>query len=278
MKKLILFIAVAAALFFTAGKAAAQFSLTATAVFNLTNYMKGTNYIATTKTMSINNAFIYNLISNAVANASNGSNNLATTLPAKGYIAYFPEGSDGKYNGFFYVTDSKGSYYQLSGYDNNGVYYSFMRLIASDWLFGNLGSSNSVPALVTKTAVTITPLLSGDDDCDCCCDCCGPPLISAYLANIDEKTGAGKYSAIDTASLSITAPYWSEHNDLTSLRFFGTFQPKVSVRGWSLTTPSSFYLDSPSTATFTGYGYIHLIQGSFSWLGAISAASGAYDF
>ena len=79
-----------------------------------------------TKTVSFNNATIYNMISNAVAVAPNG---LAATLPAKGIIEYDPGDSDGTHNGFFYVTDKTGSYYyQLSGTDNNLAYYSFMEL------------------------------------------------------------------------------------------------------------------------------------------------------
>jgi hypothetical protein len=110
----------------------AIFNFSATADFVKTNYMKGTNQIATTTTVSYKEKDIYFLISNAVANASTYSTNVpVATLPADGYIVYDSYDYDGgpeTGNGYFYVTNSSGFYYQLSGLGTNGQYYSFMEL------------------------------------------------------------------------------------------------------------------------------------------------------
>lgn len=251
MKKLILFTVVAAALALATGKAAASaFNISGTAVFNYTNYIKGTNYIAKTATMSINNAFIYNWISNAVANATNG---LATNLPARGYLVYFPLGSDGKYNGYFYVTDTKDFYYPLSGLDTNNDHYSFMELNTYDKWFGILGRG------------------------DCCCCCCDDSNSvytasnSIYMTDYSLKTGFGSYSAIDTAQISIHYyPYWDDTNDPIRLSLTGTFDPKLTLK--------YDYPYSPSTATFSGIGHVDLTEGLDHWRGVIPGVTAKFNF
>jgi len=153
MKKLIMLMAVlaiAAVRTMASNNTFLTFNLTGTAVFNETNYLTSSRAIAATVTKSLNNKFVYNVISNAVAGATNG---LAANLPANGYIAYNlidPNGnivSDGNVNGYFFVTNKTGFYYQLSGYDTNDNYYSFMELdsslnpISSSLGFGNLYAS-----------------------------------------------------------------------------------------------------------------------------------------
>jgi hypothetical protein len=149
MKKFILLSVVSAVLAFAAGNAVAanpvlttlSLSASGSATFNVTNYTKGQLYIATTATKSFNNATLYSLITNAVANASNG---LATNLPANGYIVFNIFGYDGgpeEGDGYFYVTNKTGFYYPLSGFDANSSYYSFMELdsVTDQSLFGWLG-------------------------------------------------------------------------------------------------------------------------------------------
>jgi hypothetical protein len=101
--------------------------------------MKGTNVVDTNeitiaKSMSFNNATIYNIISNAVANSQviTGDTNVPTaTLPADGYIA-FSQGDnsfnppDDYFGGFFYVTNKSGFYFPLSGEGSNSTPYSWM--------------------------------------------------------------------------------------------------------------------------------------------------------
>ena len=151
MKKLILFSVIAARLAFSGDKAMASlganwtFSVSGTAVFEHTNYVVGTNEVFTTVTKVFNNKTIYNLISNAVANAGIG---LAANLPANGYIVFNP-GSDNTVYGYFYVTNKSGFYYQLSGFapvtfGGHPLYYSFIELDSYDWgLGGSLGFGNS---------------------------------------------------------------------------------------------------------------------------------------
>lgn len=254
MKKLIAFVALAAAFALATNKASAgPFSISGMAVFNKTNYMKGTtkdtNYIATTMTMSLNNKLLYLLVSNAVANASNGSNGIAATLPSDGYIAYYPEGYDGKYYGYFYVTDKKDYFYQLSGIDANAKHYSFMELNTYDQWLGQLGSTND----------------------DCCCCCSYPVPRIAFSANYSEKTGDGKYSATDIATLRIRSdPYWGQNIQQNELNLVGTFNPSLTLK--------DYILWSPSSATFTGSGGVYVGGGSDFKYGVIDSVSVKYSF
>jgi hypothetical protein len=82
-------------------------------------------------TLSWSDSKIYNLISNAVVNAStNGTGILSSNVPANGYIVFNPNLNDGTVSGAFYVTNKSGFYLPLSGTDTNGNYYSFIELDA----------------------------------------------------------------------------------------------------------------------------------------------------
>src|SRR5262245_23224435 len=114
MRKFLLSGAVAAALMLAVSKVDAAsggnlvLNISGTVEYQLTN----SDVVGKAKTVSFNNATIYNMISNAVAHAIHG----ATNLPAKGIIKYDPEDSDGRVTGFFYVTDkTNGFFYALSG-------------------------------------------------------------------------------------------------------------------------------------------------------------------
>jgi hypothetical protein len=259
MKKLIVFVVLAAAFAVVTAKAAAPFTITGTATFSQTNYVKGsskgTNYVATMVTKSFNNKSLYILISNAVANASNGSNNLAKTLPADGYIGYFPEYFDGKYNGYFYVADKKGFYFPLSGFDNNLKHYSFMELSTYDQWLGDLGSTNY-----------------DDDDCCCCDDDCGGPLLNfAYSENYNPDTGTGTYKGEDTARISIRSiPYFGQQIEQSGMSFTGTFSPSFTFK--------DFQLWSPSSASFTGIGDVVLQNGADYQHGVINSLSIKFSF
>jgi hypothetical protein len=102
------------------------------------SYAQDGSKTATTSTLSFNNKFIYNIISNAVANAATwtGTNIAATNFPANGYIAFNPTGSDGIVKGVFYVTNQSGFFYPLSGLDTNGNYYSWIELDSQDDAYG----------------------------------------------------------------------------------------------------------------------------------------------
>jgi hypothetical protein len=89
---------------------------------------------------------IYDLISNAVANAStNGTGILSTNLPSNGYIVFNPNGSDGTVGGTFYATNKSGFYFPLSGTDTNSAYYSFIEL---DTYLANSDDTNSSVGMV----------------------------------------------------------------------------------------------------------------------------------
>jgi hypothetical protein len=157
MRKFIQLCAVTMALAFTLNRASADlvFNISGTALFNKTNYTQGTRQVATTTTFSINNKVIYNIISNAVATATNYDQALLVThLPANGYIAYsFFVTNNINFNvyhsiiypqvmGAFYVTNKTGFYYPLSGFDANTNYYSFMELDTWDNQYNTLGFWN----------------------------------------------------------------------------------------------------------------------------------------
>ena len=151
--------AVVLTLAFNQASADPVFNISGTALFNKTNYVQGAKQVATTTTFSFNNKTIYNVISNAVANATNYDKAIITTnLPANGYIAYnFFATNNANFNpydsisysqvmGVFYVTNKTGFYYPLSGLDTNGNYYSFMELDTYDAEYGQLGFGNDFDA------------------------------------------------------------------------------------------------------------------------------------
>lgn len=105
----------------------------------------GSNYvnkagvqIQTAQCLSFNNAAIYLLISNAVAQGS-VSGISPENLPATGYIVYDPAGNDGALTGTFSVTNAGGFSFPLSGIDNNGDYYSYVELDTDNQILGVLG-------------------------------------------------------------------------------------------------------------------------------------------
>lgn len=159
MKKFLILSVVAAAFTFATGKVSANpvLNVSGTIQFqNATNTVKGSQLIATTFTSSFNNKQVYNLVSNAVANAAVYDTAIVvpTNLPANGYIAYSPTNFTALATNFytydtnivytnvfgvFYVTNKSGFYYPLSGLDTNGNYYSFVELDTLDFQYGQLG-------------------------------------------------------------------------------------------------------------------------------------------
>ncbi len=257
MKKLIVCAVLAMAFAMTTARAGSPFTIAGTAIFNKTNYTKGSNYIATTMTMAFNNKLIYLLISNAVANASNGSNGIAATLPADGYIGYFPEYFDGKYNGYFYVADKKGFYYPLSGFDDNLKHYSFMELKTFDQWLGQLGPTNNAS--------------TNDDCCCCCCDYGSLPRL-AFSETYNQLTGKGTYKAEDMAVIDIRSiPYFNQHVEQNAISLVGTFSPSFTLR--------DSILWSPSSATFSGIGGVVVQQGPTDFnYGVINSLSVKFSF
>jgi hypothetical protein len=101
--------------------------------------------IYTVSTLSFNEKYIYNMVSNAAASTSYPSLT-PTHLPADGYIAFDPNGSDLQENvfeedyyaqGLFYVTNKSGFYFPLSGFDTTNGYYSYIELDNDDFGFYN---------------------------------------------------------------------------------------------------------------------------------------------
>lgn len=142
MKKFIVLSAIASVLAFVPGKTHAC------NVLNISGALKevGSNYVTKAGTpaqaaqqVSFNNATVYLIISNAVAQG-NVSGVPATDLPATGYIVYSPGANDGALNGEFSVTnDGTGLSFPLSGLDGNGNYYSYMELDTDNQVTGALG-------------------------------------------------------------------------------------------------------------------------------------------
>jgi len=118
---------------FAGGKAAARgLVLSISGTVKLQGPFSNTKGAVTAQTFSERG--VYELITNAVASASNVSEGAISSeaLPANGYIAFDSYGTNyttnGTVYGTFYVTNKSGFYYPLSGTDTNGNYYSFMEL------------------------------------------------------------------------------------------------------------------------------------------------------
>ena len=201
----------------------AIFNFSATADFVKTNYMKGTNQISITTTVSYKEKDIYLLISNAVANShtiSGDTNVPVVLLPADGYIVYNSYAWDGnsseRGNGYFYVTNSSGFYYQLSGFGTNGQYYSFIELDAALPL--NLGGLSDGNGLAWNNG-----------------------FIDAASYNYDEKTKTGPEAVTSTALLYIhTNPFIYDvapgstnefTENQTAIEINGTLKVSVSFKG-----------------------------------------------
>jgi hypothetical protein len=138
----ILFLAIGVALAFAGANAKADLTLNVSG----TAQVQGTNgaFKGVINSYSFSEKTVYGIISNGVANAattnftSYATNlmSVTTNLPADGYIAFAPSASDGLVTGRFYVTNSAGFYFPLSGYVTNTVratnhivnYYSFVEL------------------------------------------------------------------------------------------------------------------------------------------------------
>jgi hypothetical protein len=151
MNKIIMLAAVAIAVAFIPVKVAAfmptngETNKIGNLILSVSGTVKTQNTLNTNKmtvsTMSFNEKYVYELISYAVANVQTYTiytNYLnATNLPADGYIAFSPNfqlnnvanNSPNTFiYGLFYVTNKSGFYYPLSGYDNNGQFYSYIEL------------------------------------------------------------------------------------------------------------------------------------------------------
>jgi len=167
MKKLIVWAVMAVVAVFFAGKAAATpnpflLNLTVSGTVEVE-----TNFASTNKTeydvdsatkLSFNNKYIYNLISNALADAygSIGTNLAPTNMPADGYIAFNINGydnPDGDGYGTFYVTNKAGFFYPLSGYDLTNGYYSFIEFDDADFDFNHGFGYADVGSTSDKTHV-----------------------------------------------------------------------------------------------------------------------------
>jgi hypothetical protein len=151
MKKLIILAAMAAVAVLLPGKTVAAINpllinLTVSGTLEVETYTVFTNKteinLDTSSAITFNNKYVYNLISNAVANAYTnlGPKLTPTNLPANGYIAFNINGMDDAANegqGTFYVTNKSGFYFPLSGYDATNNYYSFIELDDNEFDFYN---------------------------------------------------------------------------------------------------------------------------------------------
>ncbi len=201
-------------------------SISCTAQFDKTNYVKGTQSVATTVSESINNKLVYNMISNAVASVTNG---VATNLPANGYIAYDIYDYDGNVEGYFFVTNKAGFFYPLSGMDTNNNYYSFMEMDTVDPTLGALGFGNWE-----------------DQDIN---------FIESYNINDAKETGSFKHT--ETALLYIhTNP--SDYDDLDNpyTPFFDS-QNAIEIRGVFVLSVSG----NNASASITGTGNVNVDSG-----------------
>ena len=144
MKNLVLLGVVTVALAFTGSQAVAAsapfptLTMSGTVETVKTNVETKTGDTQTTQSKSFNNATIYLMISNAVAQGY-VTGVPPTNLPAKGFIVFNPEGSDAYNNGVFFVTNKSPAFsFPLSGLDGNGDYYSYIEL-DTDSDLGQLG-------------------------------------------------------------------------------------------------------------------------------------------
>ncbi len=200
-------------------------NISCTAQFDKTNYIKGSQNIATTTTESINNRLIYNVISNAVSSLTNG---LATHLPANGYIAYEPWQNDGNVTGYFFVTNKTGFYFPLSGYDSNNHYYSFMEVDSYDSFAQEIGFANM-----------------GNDD-----------INNAASFNINWIKGGGSVKDTETGLLYIH----SNPNDFDDLDNPGMYnadnQDAMEIRGIFVFSQSGANI----SFSITGSGNINMVD------------------
>ena len=166
MKNFVLLGVAMAALTFAGGKAVASspafptLTMSGTVETVKTNILTKNGTVQTTQTKSFNNATIYLMISNAVAQGY-VTGVPPTNLPAKGFIVFDYRGSDGNVDGIFFVTNKGTSFsYPLSGVDTNGYYYSYMEFDSdsdnSGVLGFDLGLSNASDDFNTVAAYNAT--------------------------------------------------------------------------------------------------------------------------
>jgi hypothetical protein len=166
MKKFVLLSAIVAALAFAMGNASANvLSITGTAVLQKTNYLSSKSVITgTTANLAFSSKTLYSMVSNTVNSALLETYNFvnSTTVPANGYIAFDPNfvtlSTNGDaVKGLFYVTNSSGFYYPLSGIDDNGHYYSWMELDTQSTLntFTNVTTTTVVLDNIVFTTTNI---------------------------------------------------------------------------------------------------------------------------
>lgn len=167
-----------------------------------TNYTSGSTYIRQAATKAFNNAAIYQMISNAVAQGY-VAGVAATNLPANGYIGFNLKGYDTNVSGTFYVTNKSGFSFPLSGYDANSNYYSYIELDTYDAYNGGLGFADNFTN------------------------------VNAYTYNY--ATGSGTETAKATALLYIhDHPYYYDAGDAPS-QVFGN-NSAVEIQGVLQTT------------------------------------------
>lgn len=120
-------------------------------------YVNGNSTNSASRT-SLNEAGVYQFLANVVSNSSppytNGFLTKPPAFPADGFIVYDPDiaitnisnniisSGSAILQGLFYVTNTSGFYFPLSGLDTNRDYYSFMELDAGDFYFSELGFDN----------------------------------------------------------------------------------------------------------------------------------------
>ena len=218
MKKFVLISALTAALAMVSGKASADLVMTVSATDDIqkTNQTTSTAYVGTTANVSLANKQVYAIISNALANVSIWSTNIAPThLPADGYIAFNPGGYDGQVTGVFYVTNKTGFYYPLSGFDANQDYYSWIELDSQ--------SQNTFNSYIG--------FLDGwvNDYAD------GAPFNGVSIYNINKTTGKGSETDTSTALLYIhDDPYSYDDADATSIYYANYLFQGTDTLGYNL--------------------------------------------
>jgi hypothetical protein len=267
MKKFLSLSVAMAALTFASSNAPAKdlvLTVSGSAMVQTTNSEnKASVYIGTVKTSSFSNKTIYSLISSAVADAADasGGNISSTSLPADGYIAFDPAGFDGQVEGIFYVTNKEGSTYQLSGFDNNGNYYSWIELDtqSSIYFLGNvLGSGWLNTNIVTGDMVL------------------NAPFNGVVSVNLDgegsAKPGTGKVTGTSTSLLYIhDDPYAYDDADDPDI-FWNNFLDQgggddangqnfnaIEIRG--ITTATLTYLSFVPTESLSMTGSGNFVMG-----------------
>jgi len=264
MKKLIVGV-LAAALAVGAFTAKADFplSVSGTVKYSTTS---SSEYSGSYASKSFNEKDIYGLITNAMVNL-NGFTNIAISnfpagLPADGYIAFNPTGSDGGSNtasGFFYVTNKTGFYYPLSGLDTNGTYYSFIEF------------DTFVPYFNTPIDYFSTNDVEFGYDY---------PFDGAASYKLNSSTGTGTSTTVSTGLLYIhDYPYATDDADNPDIVFEGNGidynENVIEIRGiLTLNLKVTDYNISSGSGTLTGTGNFFLDD--YEYLGVVSSGTARF--